>query len=94
MTRLRIWLKFRSQKIIGPTSGLGEIIGPTSCLGEIIGPTSGWIIAPSPPPPMRDETWPAWVNKISVLILYFSSPFNVAGFRNENAQYTLFYKSN
>ena len=46
-------------------------------MGEIIGPTSGWIIGPT----MSDE---AWVNKISVLILYFSFPFNVAGFRNEN----------
>ena len=59
---------------------MGEIIGPTSCLGEIIGPTSGWIIGST----MSDEARPAWVNKISVLILYFSFPFNVAGFRNEN----------
>ena len=35
---------------------------------------------------MSDEAWPAWawVNKISVLILYFSFPFNAVGFRNEN----------
>ena len=33
-------------------------------MGEIIGPTSGWIIGPT----MSDEAWPAWVNKISVLI--------------------------
>ena len=59
---------------------MGEIIDPTSCLGEIIGPTSGWIIGPT----MSDEALPAWVNKISVLILYFSFPFNVAGIRNEN----------
>ena len=49
-------------------------------MGEIIGPTSGWIIGPT----KSDEAWPAWVNKISVLMLYFSFPFNVAGFRNEN----------
>ena len=33
---------------------------------------------------MKYIPWPAWVNKISVLMLYFSFPFNVAGFRNEN----------
>ena len=54
---------------------MGEIIGPTSCLGEIIGPTSGWIIGPT----MSDEVWPAWVNKISVLILYFSFPLTLPG---------------
>ena len=55
---------------------------PLPYLGEIIGPTSGWIIGPT----MSDEAWRAWGNKIimSVLILYFSFPFNVAGFRNEN----------
>ena len=56
---------------------MGRIIGPTSCLGGIIGPTSGWIIDPT----MSDEAWPAWVNKISVLIRYFSFPFNVTGLK-------------
>ena len=51
-------------------------------MGEIIGLTSGWIIGPTPT--MSDEAWLAWVNKISVLILYFSFLFNVAGFKNEN----------
>ena len=44
-------------------------------MGEIIGPTSGWNIGPT----MSDEAWPTWVNKISVLILYFSFSFNFAG---------------